>query len=246
LSKGADRRFFLLAAALAVALHLLLFLAVRPASGDGLSGRPVPPKTHYLAGTMPDQQGRKADARILWSPVLFSLPSTMGFSRGLLEEKLSTRLTFRQPNDTERFLEVDTALRGYGPQIDPDELLLTASGWRYPGPPQPEPPPHGAAPAPRRVYMDSELRERLVGGIVLPPELNQPAQESWEIRAEISISEEGDVRHIFLERPLESPEMNGYVIRLLHGLRFSSSREPAEGRVEIYSAAAVVEEEAPP
>ena len=228
----------LLAIGLSVTLHLLLFMAVRPASGSGLSGRPVPPKTHYLTAARPDERGGTEDIRTLWSPVLFSLPSEMGFSRDLLQEKLSTRLTFRQPDDTERFLEVDTAPYYGSVLLYPEELLMTAGGQSFPEPPARKLPAGAELSAPRRIYIAPVLKERLVGGIVLPPELNRPAETAWEIRADISISGEGDVRHVFLEQPHESPDLNGSVIRMLHGLRFKSGRGPAEGSIEIYSAAA--------
>jgi hypothetical protein len=238
LKKNTHRPLLVLAIGLSVTLHLLLFMAVRPASGSGLSGRPVPPKTHYLAAALPAERGGTEDIRTLWSPVLFSLPSEMGFSRDLLQEKLSTRLTFRQPDDTERFLALDTAPHYSSMLLHPEELLMTAGGQPFPEPPARELPSGTGLSAPRRIYIGPALKERLVGGIVLPPELNRPAETAWEIRADISISGEGDVRHVFLEQPHESPELNGYVIQMLHGLRFKSGRGAAEGSIEIYSAAA--------
>ncbi|MDH3346060.1 MAG: hypothetical protein OEL75_02635, partial [Kiritimatiellaceae bacterium] len=87
----------------------------------------------------------------------------------------------------------------------------------------------------RRVYVAPELKERLEGGIVLPPELNMESDTAWEARAAISISGDGLVKHVFLDQPLESTELNQQVLRLLYGLHFKVGELPVEGRIEIYS-----------
>ena len=71
---------------------------------------------------------------MVWSPVLFSLPSDMGFSRDLLQEKLHTRLTFKQSDKTESFLAVDSSPRDVGMAVDPQELMLTAGMRSAPRP----------------------------------------------------------------------------------------------------------------
>lgn len=245
--KNAGKRHVIeLAVSLAVMMHLLLFMAIRPANGGGLTGAPVPPETHYLASPSGPGSAEGSDIRTIWSPVLFSLPSEMGFSRDLLQEKLRTRLTFRQPDETERFLDVDPALRGAGAVVVPPELTLTAGRRTAPRPPSVVFHPMENRPAPRRVYVDPELKKRLVGGIVLPPELNRKGDAAWEIHADISISTQGAVRHVFLEQPLEAPPLNHAIIQLLHGLRFKSGDGPVEGRIEIYSSDAATGEGARP
>ena len=256
MKNAGTRRAIGLAVGLSVMMHLVLFMAIRPASGDGLEGTPVSPETHYLANPSGPLPAPGSDSRTIWSPVLFSLPSEMGFSRDLLQEKLRTRLTFKQPPETESFLEVDPALvlrssgapngsrelsilrseAGYAlPALVPRELMLTGKGNTAPRLPFRALRPLENRPAPRRVYMVPELKERLVGGIVLPPELNKEGDAAWEIRADISISRQGAVRHVFLEQPLEAEGLNQAIIHLLHGLRFKPGDGPVEGRIEIYS-----------
>lgn len=237
------RRAIGLAVCLAVMMHLLLFMAIRPANGDGLAGTPVTPETRYLANPSGPLPAPGSDIRTIWSPVLFSLPSEMGFSRDLLQEELRTRLTFKQPPETESFLEIDPALvlRSSGgagsarPVLVPRELMLTGMGKAAPRLPSRAIRPLEHRLAPRRVYMVPELKERLVGGIILPPELNKKGDAAWEIRADISISRQGAVRHVFLEQPLEAAGLNQAIIHLLHGLRFKAGDGPVEGRIEIYS-----------
>jgi len=223
-----------LAVCFAVMMHLLLFMAVRPVNGNGLVGAPVPPETHYLAKPFGQLPASGSSIRAIWSPLLFSLPSEMGFSRALLQEKLRTRLTFRQPDEPESFLEIDPVSRNTGVKFDPQDLMLTTGKSAAPRPPSGASQPLETRPAPRRVYMVPELKERLVGGVVLPPELNKTA-EAWAIRADMRISKEGVVQHVFLEHPQESTQLNQSIIQTLHGLRFKPGAAPVEGRIEIYS-----------
>lgn len=230
-----NRRIIELAVCLAIMMHLLLFLAVRPATGNALSGVPVPPATAYLAnpsGQLPGGGG--GNARTLWSPVLFSLPTKMGFSGEMLNENLKTRLTFSRPIESEQFLKMDAAPGGTEPSLDPQALMVTG-GSVSPRLPVETLQAAEKKPAPRRVYVAPGLKERLVGGVVLPPELNQGAAGSWEVRAEVGISKQGRVEHVFLDRPLESPSLNRQVLQLLYGLRFSSGAGPVDGSIEIYA-----------
>ncbi|MCK5676799.1 MAG: hypothetical protein KAH99_07275 [Verrucomicrobia bacterium] len=237
------RRAIGLAVCLAVMMHLLLFMAIRPANGNGLEGMPVSPETHYLANPSDSLPVHGCDIRTIWSPVLFSLPSEIGFSRDLLQEKLHIRLTFKQPPEMENFLEIDPALvlrssseaGSTRPALVPQELMLTGKGKASPRLPSHALRPLEHRPAPRRLYMVPELKERLVGGIVLPPELNKKGDAAWEIRADISISRQGAVRHVFLEQPLKAAGLNQAIIHLLHGLRFKPGDDPVEGCIEIYS-----------
>lgn len=228
-------RILELAVCLAAMMHLWLFMAIRPANGDSLAGAPVPPETHYLAHASGPAPTHAGDVRTVWSPVLFSLPSEMGFSRDLLQEKLRTRLTFKQPDETESFLVVDSTPRDFGAEVIPRELMLAAGRRAAPRPPYGIFQPVENRPAPRRVYVAPALKERLEGGIVLPPELNRKGDTAWEVHADITISKLGTIRHVFLEKPLEPASLNRRIIQLLYRLRFKPGDGPVEGRIEIYS-----------
>ena len=146
---------------------------------------------------------------------------------------MRTKLSFLQPVTTEQFLEIESGPQYSGEQLVPLELRISD---REKGPPLPigavdrEP----ARMTATRVVLPPELKTRLVGGIVLPPELNGAVETPWEVHASISISEQGAVRHILLEQPLESPERNQQVLRLLYSLRFKAG-EPLESAIDIYS-----------
>lgn len=229
-------RFLELAICLAAMLHLWLFMGFSPLQRDSLTGAPVPPETSYTARSSESRPMEEGDVRMVWSPVLFSLPSEMGFSRDLLQEKLHSRLTFRQPDEPESFLAVRPAPRRRGAYINPGQLMVTTRRQKTLRPPSTSGAEPIRPPEARRVFIDPELKTRLVGGIVLPPELNQVTDPSWEVHADISISKQGDVRHVFLEQPLEAAAQNLAVIRMLRGLRFNPGTAPIEGRIEIYSA----------
>ena len=103
MTKVRKRYAFELAVCLAVMMHLALFMAMRPSNRHGLSGSLVPPHTRYLAKPSGQLPASGESVRTIWSPVLFSLPSEMGFSRDLLEDNLHTRLTFTRKSDSENF-----------------------------------------------------------------------------------------------------------------------------------------------
>jgi hypothetical protein len=222
-------------------MHLLLFMAVRPSKGNGLGGMLVAPETRYLTQASSTLPLAGSGVRTTWSPVLFSLPSKMGFSRDLLEEQLQTPTTHSPKVELESFLELDPVSRNTDAQIIPKELMLTAGGGKAPQLPVDTFTSPAKGFSSRRVYMVPGLQERLLGGVVLPPELNKPAATPWEVRADVSISKQGTVRHVFLEHPLESTRLNRDVIQLLYGLHFKSGDGPIEGSIEIYSSEATVD-----
>lgn len=216
----------------AVLLHAALFVLVRPGTHVKLGGIPVVPNTAFLGhtgGTLP-RMGN--DPRVVNSPVLFSLPSAMGFSRELLKQDVQTRLSFSQQVEPEQFL--DAALMQKKGVLASQDLMISPLVLQSPSIPADIFMKQEKGPSARRVTLAPELKDRLVGGVVLPQELNQPAEKSWEVRAEISVSEQGTVRHVFLNQPLESAPLNMRILQLLYGLHFNPG-EPVEGVVEIYS-----------
>ena len=222
-----------LAAGAALSLHLLLFVAVQPSRGNTADRPSAPPRTRYLTSASGGAASPESDVRTVRSPVVFSLPSAMGFSQELLNNDVKTKLSFLQTVKTEHFLEVETGPQYAGEWLVPLDLRISS---REKGPPLPVVVADGelSRMTGTRVVLAPELKTRLVGGIVLPPELNGSVETPWEVHASISVSEQGSVRHILLEQPLESPERNQQVLRLLYGLRFKPG-EPIESGIGIYS-----------
>lgn len=224
---------WVLATGVALSLHLLLFVAVEPSRGNVSDRQASPPHTRYLPALAGEAANAEGDARMVRSPVLFSLPTAMGFTQELLSHDVRTKLSFLQPVKTEHFLDVEAGPQYSGEWLAPLALKISS---RNKGPALPvgvvetEPPRLVAT----RVVLAPELKSRIVGGIVLPPELNGSVETPWEVHASISVSEQGAVRHILLDQPLESPERNQQVLRLLYSLRFKAG-EPIESGIDIYS-----------
>jgi hypothetical protein len=234
----------LLVSGAAIALHLLLFTTTWHKAGNGLEGVLVAPETYFMARKGKQLPDTGSNARTVWSPVMFSLPSDMGFSRDLLQQDVRTRLTFSQQTESEQFLEVDPAARLADERIARQELMLTAGTAAAPGLPDALLQAEERRPAAPRVYVAPELKERLLGGIVLPPELNKEVATPWQARALVSVSEQGTVQHVFLEQPLDTALLNQKVLQLLYSLRFKSGKI-TDGSIEIYSAGSNSGEPAP-
>lgn len=216
----------------AVLMHAALFVLVRPGSRQELGGIPVAPNTVFLGQSGGRVSKAGNDPRVVNSPVLFALPSAMGFSRELQKQDVQTRLTFSQQLESEQFMDAPLMQKSVG--LDARKLMISATTARVPSIPADIYEKQEKGPSARRVMLAPELKGRIVGGVVLPQALNQPIDKPWEVRAEISVSEEGAVAHVFLNQPLESAALNMQILQLLYGLQFNPG-EPVDGLVEIYS-----------
>ncbi len=233
--KHAPPRGIVLAFAAAVLMHLLLFVSAMPSYDPAGPGERSPPQTSYL---MPAAEGSSDSktVRQLNSPVLSSLPSALGFSGQLREHDVQNPKTFTPLSvPSEYFLELSPSAPNADERLNVEHLLISAA-VRGPGLPveaaaQSEPYPAG-----KRVQLAPELRARLVGGIVLPPALNQETDAPWIAHAELAISEQGLVEHVFLEQPLEPASLNRQVLEVLYNLRFKAGAAQSSS-IEIYSPA---------
>lgn len=224
---------FFLVVLIAVGFHAALFFTVQPRQGDVLAGgMPVPPRTFFMTMGGEDLPMAGTPVRTIISPVLFSLPSSIGFSRVLYDQKIQTPRFTPNPGAPEKFLEAHPVSPGM--KIEPKKLMLTSIMAGAPNVPDYI---YGAdiqRPSSRRVTLAPVLKERLVGGIVLSPALNQDVASAWEVSAQLRVSHEGIVEQVFVNNPLESPELNMEILKLLYGLQFNAG-EPVDGVVEIYS-----------
>jgi hypothetical protein len=233
----APNRAIVWASVIAGVMHLLLFVAVQPSNGSGSDTQSIqPPRTRYLVQAGGPHSMIGFDVRTVKSPVVFSLPSRAGFSREHLKQSVQTPRFVLQQSSPDRFLEVDLSAQPEGVYLQPHELMLAGGE-----PPAPGLPSHASVfaekrPSAPRIHLSGALKERLLGGVVLPPELNREVTAPWEARASVSVSKQGGVEHVFLDQPLEPALLNQEVLRLLYGLRFKPGGS-ANGRVEVYSPA---------
>lgn len=227
----ASSRGMCLAVMLALVMHSLLFVMTRNTSHNVLAGIRVPPHTYYQTPVIEPVPMLGSNVRTILSPVVFSLPSSVGFSRELGEQDVRTRLTFTKPVETERFLDVDTRL--YEDASQAADFMVSAT-LRPADPAVPENAYRVVAvPASaRRVTMDQALLSRVEGGIVLPQILNQPAEKPWQVSASVHVAENGVVEHVLLDSPLESPAMNQEALKVLYDLRFRPG-DAVDGDIQI-------------
>lgn len=233
MSKAPKQGGLVVAGLIALVMHGALFVLAKPRDVAEVAGVRVPPNTSYLAGAAQQLPMSSEEVRMTRSPVLFSLPSSMGFSGELMSRRVKApriRLNQREP---ERFLGVEVGSRERD-WVDASGLMVSAIDPAEPSVPNGVFEDSAKRPAARRVTLSPELRTRLEGGVVLPAELNQEVEKPWEAIATVSVSELGVVRHVLLEQPIEPVELNQRVLGLIHSLRFKPG-DPVEGSIEIYS-----------
>jgi hypothetical protein len=231
--KQAPPKGIVLALAGAVLMHLLLFVSALPSDATVKSANLSPPKTNYAA---PAAEGTAAanTVRMLKSPVLSSLPSALGFSGELRQHDVQNPKKFTPLSvPSEHFLELTPSAQNRGERLNVKGLMISAAE-RGPGLPQDTSLRDETYPAGKRVQLAPALQGRLEGGIVLPAGLNQETDTPWMVHAEINISEQGIVEHVFLEQPLESVALNQQVLQVLYNLNFKAGAAQ-QSSIEIYS-----------
>ncbi len=232
--KHPPSRGMVLSIGTAVLMHLLLFAVAIPAYDTELPSIPVPPETCYAmldANELVDVD----TVRQVNSPVVFSLPSSLGFSRELEDHDVQNQKTFTPLQvRSEYFISEVPVVTDAGDRLRPEQMMISAFVHE---PSLPVAPamhsslPHSNA---KRVLISPLLSGRLMGGVVLPSDLNQAVEKPWVVHASVRISEQGAVEHVFLDEPLDSPVLNQQVLQVLYSLRFQPG--PAmESSIEIYS-----------
>jgi hypothetical protein len=231
--KQVPSKGIMLAFSLAVMMHLLLFVSALPSDETVKSVNLSPPQTHYA---MPDADGAADEStiRMLKSPVLSSLPSALGFSGELLQHDVQNPKKFTPLSvPSAHFLELSSSAQHRGERLNVKDLMISAAE-RGPGLPADTSSQDEVYPVGKRVQLAPALQGRLEGGIVLPSGLNQETDTPWMVHAEISISEQGIVEHVFLEQPLESVALNQQVLQVLYSLNFKAGAAQ-QSSIEIYS-----------
>ena len=226
----------------AILFHLLLFTIAKPIFPKKQQA-PMPPTTTYLS-KRPNSTDPLNKLNI-WSPLLFSLPSEMGFSHDYLEQKLQTHLTLPPPEKTNYFLHLSPQQIFATFIYTGKKRLLThpeTTPLPLPADPSLTPPPPSTKKAPR-IRLSQTLKPRLDLPQTLPPLLNQPTPNPWEAHATIKISAYGRVEQIFLRKPIEDPQLNKAVLLWLYNLHFKPADQPETGTLELFSPAPKTEEE---
>lgn len=234
------RRFIIWAILIGLAWHAGWALLLIPRPSPPRTARVAIPALSFLPGPagLHDGADSGGEARTVWSPVLFALPSAVGFSRPMLQQELDLRPPLDPPSKSVMFLKraessaaaaatpgtpladlVAQALQGAGvlPESSPAFSIL------------PHTPSHG--------LVDIELSPSLKGAE--PRELPRlevrrlPANKPWEAVAYVVISASGEMERVLLEEPTPSARWNDLLVRALWQLRFDDLADERRGRITI-------------
>ena len=223
----------LAAFALAALLHAIWWYTLaRPWTLD-LAPTPLTPSPRLTY--LPESTARSA-ARLIGSPVLFALPTPVGFSgddrrsldrapaalqgarrEPLLLERSATR---DAPPDFLRSLTQTVSVAEEEPAWIPPSTRTFAT-------------PAGATGFVVRIYWPDgapAIRGGLPGAGVLAPVLQD---RPWELGAMLVFDERGDVRHVFIEKPTPSRDRNEALARALRGIRIDGGGRESRTRVVV-------------
>lgn len=197
------------------------------------------PHARFLPGrtTSADSEAQH-DLRVMWSPILFALPTPMGFSRAPAAGAGHARPRVQRPT-------LDPVLRPpphdipQGSIISAISLPVFAAGDQFStdtGAPVFTVQPVGAN------TLEVELRGDLA--TLQPLEKPMPivpaalAVDSWDVNAYVDIGREGSVRHVFLDPPSASPEFNAYLLQALYRWQFAPAPMERRGTISFHYTAA--------
>ncbi len=232
--RAGARRGWAIAAALAMLWHGVLLFALRAAPGPVYAApAPRPPRATLrpLAG---GAAGPLGVVRDVWSPVLFSLPNRMGFSRSTdASQRLRPPLT--PPAPPARYLAAAAPRPPPGPAVARHGTTAESAAARLraiaarPG----DDPPVLTLPAPSSARLEVRTADgwRPAG----PPPVridSLPASDrAWSCTVRVVFNTRGEAAHALVEESSAPGEVAAALERALRAWRLPPARPPAEGRV---------------
>jgi hypothetical protein len=178
-----------------------------------------------------------ADLRVLWSPVLFALPTPMGFSRTALTNDVGARPPLTPPGDTAVFLDRAAPTQARVAQMGQNmEELVFQSSTSLPLRVSEEPV-FGDKPAPTgetiQIEFAGDLAGRTFSRFGLPEDPRVRGENAWEAGAYVEIGPDGRVRHVLLEEPSPSAKLNAMLVRAILGWQMDGPGGAVGGRVTL-------------
>ena len=219
-------RFLLVPAALAL---------LPPPAGGGLTAEaPGTPATAYLPNPLGPPRPER-DPRILRSPVLFALPSPLGFSRKILREPFRVPLTFIQPAESAALLPLTLSALDADVPLHLSDLMVFSPRSAPPPLPEVGAPLPVAPPAPPQptLRLSSALQQRLFEPAKPPATLQPAGSEPLFLRAVLYLDPDGTVHAVFFEKPPPAP-LEIPLLAYLRQLRFRPADAAAVGSVELF------------
>ena len=223
----------LAATGLAFALHgIWWYLAASP---DGPAHAPVPVLPVASLVYVPDPASME-DARALGSPVLFALPTGLGFSGEARAESRAAPSGLRGAESWPVLMDPASVPQGTDDFLPPLDQVVVRTPSSFSALPEVSRTfnlPTGSTGFVLRIYWPDgtpSLRGGLPGAGVLAPVLKD---RPWELGALLEFDDQGTVRHVFLEKPTPDRDRNEVVARALRALRVDSGGQESRVRVVV-------------
>ncbi len=237
-------RVWISALVLALLFHGIWWIGLTASAPEYFTPETRIPQAQVSLWTLPPveliEEAAAEDPLAFRSPVLFALPSPLGFSRPLLIRGAGLRPPIQPPLDISMTLKSPVFAR-------PDEPAVTGGGppedvrVRYEGPSlRPVtrsvfdgfPEPHEPV---LRMEFGEGLREDLFEKRPLPERLVEETTASWEVEVFLSTDERGVVNRVLLERRADLERINQELSRSLYAWRVHYGEAPVSGRLRIYA-----------
>lgn len=232
------RRYWLLAVPLAVGWFVIWGLLLQPL--EYTPSRSAP-RFQSHARYLPVQTGGaggevQSDLRVMWSPVLFALPTPMGFSRASAAGEGRDHPRIQRPVIEPLLLQPAPVVTGLPIVPVPTRpAFLDGVNFRL----------NGAAPVfPALPASTNALAFEFLDGLANVRALETPlpampaelGADAWSIVAHLEVGREGGVRDVFLEVPTSSPEFNAAVAQVLYHWRFAPASTAVSGVIHLHHA----------
>lgn len=232
-----DRLIWTIAILIALVWHVFAWLRITEQPEEEMTtAQRVAPELTYLPEYASNAATAESDARTLMTPVLFSLPSTVGFSKPIMQYregmqegnyKLRKDMAFLEhsitPRDENflswpRHMDSQVAFILNNPAITKPRTTLSRDRIVDPKP---------------SVYVSftGELDGNLFESREIDPELEKTFEPPWKATAAVSFDQAGLPTQLFLETPTEQPELNSAIVRNLYTWRLQSGSGPASGKI---------------
>lgn len=227
--------------ACALIFQAVWWIGLTPRPAESPAPDPAPPRVSLwrLPLLDGDEHDPAEDPISLWSPVLFALPSPVGFSRPLMMASSGLRPPVQPPLDASMLLDRPSFVRSDDPAVILDAPFPESHPrHRDPGlrPPGRDgfPRPVGPRDPVLRVFFSGGLNENDFEERSLPVDAMEPGTSPWEIEAFLSVDEHGNVNRVILEKRAEDEQINRSITRALYAWRMDSEKAPASGRLRLY------------
>jgi|GEM_PF-2401105 len=193
-------------------------LLLQPADPKASAAPPAKaPRVAFLPGPAARGGGAPhADLRALWSPVLFSLPTPMGFSRSVVSGDSALRPPLQQAQSTPVLL-ARPALPPNAPLISVPADVLAGRAAAEPLVPETAVFARTAAVTGQawQILLHDGLADASWQAQPLPKVPADGSAGTWEAEAQLELSREGLVQHVWLEAPTASSNVNAQLVHAL-------------------------------